>query len=666
MCSVSLATAVYHIVHALFLGACVWVMLDPAFSPRFKGFGIPFLSLYYLSALCVGYFSGYFLLVFRPVVLRGRRTPFLAQLGHRAVLAGVIFLTVATPVALLIKNLPAIRSTNHSALTEFARLTTEQLPRSAYVLSDDPRRTLMVRTWLAHLGREKDIVTVETGPLVQGLPAYHRYLRQQYGEKWPITVGATNSMNFGVDSTVELLNRLTKTSGLFYLHPSFGVFFEYFYAEPHGLVYQLQPYATNTLVPPPLTPPVVAENEAFWEKTTSEILPSILTVIQPPKPQAKTGLRQQLLKRLHLPEEPDGETRAAGQFYSRSLDYWAVALQKLGEFEKAAGHFSLAFELNPQNVIAQINLEYNQKFRAGQRAPVELPKTFEDRFGTSSDQAVNLNGPYDEPNLCYALGFELLKKNLYRQAAQAFERVQNLAPDDVPSRLYLGQLNLLAQKPELTLEMTRDVLEHPQRFDLSATNHTDALCHQAKAYFQLNQPERAETLLETAIQASPTDDYLLNSVFWIYSGLGRYSNALANLDRQLKLNPDNPDYLINKGFVCIHLSAFDEAIRTMTHVLSITNRPEALLNRAIAYLRSDQLEAAQKDYETLQHQYPTAPQRYYDLGEIAYRRKDTNAAIQHYQSYLSISRSNSVPDSKETRFVEARLRELQGGNAPKR
>jgi len=62
-----MASFAFHVVHALFLLVCLWVMMDPQFSPRQSGFEIPFLSLYFLSALSVGYFSGYFLLVFKPL-----------------------------------------------------------------------------------------------------------------------------------------------------------------------------------------------------------------------------------------------------------------------------------------------------------------------------------------------------------------------------------------------------------------------------------------------------------------------------------------------------------------------------------------------------------------------------------------------------------------------
>jgi tetratricopeptide (TPR) repeat protein len=256
----------------------------------------------------------------------------------------------------------------------------------------------------------------------------------------------------------------------------------------------------------------------------------------------------------------------------------------------------------------------------------------------------------------------LVEKRLYRQAAQAFERVHAFAPDDVFTRLYLGELNLLAQKPDNALASARDILEHAERFNLSPTNRVDALCLEAKAYFARREPERALALLESAIQASPSDDYLLASVISVYSESARYSNALSIIDRQLNLRPEDQSALLNKGFLYIQLNAFDDAIRTMTQLLAVTNRPDALLNRAIAYLRAEQLDPAQKDYESLQKLVPSARQVDYGLAEIAFRRKDTNAAIARCESYLS----NAIPGAAETQFMENRLKELRGAKSGKR
>jgi len=651
---VLLSATLFHIAHAALLMVCVWVMLDPAFSPRLHGFGQPFLNLYLISALSVGYYSGYFLLVFRPLLTRTGRTISGSHLWHQLAIGFIGLLAVFATAALLVKNLPTILDSNRGALAEYARLTTAALPKSGYLLADDPRRAFQVKLWLTRLGREKDFVVVETWAL-QSLD-YNRHLRRLHGDRWPFGVGGQAAMTFSVDA----LKLLAQAGDLFYLHPSFGVFFEYFHMEPRGMLYRLLPFSGTELLAPPLPDAVIAENEAFWKKAADEVFPKLTYVIAPREPGSKPPLRQQFLETLRLPDDPRNETRTAGALVSRSLNYWAVEIQKTGNLEKAAEHFELAHKLNPDNVVAKVNLEFNRKYRAGQRSPVVMTNSVEERFGENYrglDQLLGANGPFDEPEWCYAQGFTFMRQGQLRQAAAAFERVHAFAPDDVASRLWLAQLNLLAQQPARTLELTRDLIEHADRFQASSTNRVDALSLAARAHLARQESEQAVALLEAAVKRAPTNQYLLANVTGVYCDNGRFTNGLASSERELRLNPNDPAALLNKGFCQIQLNDFPGAINAMTKLLTLeTNNPNARLNRAIAYLRNDQLDAAKADYELFQRQVPDARYVYYGLGEIAYRQKDTNLAIQHYEAY----RSNAVPDAAETKFVEQRLQELRG------
>ena len=53
----ALTNLMSHVLHAIFLAACLYVSFDPPISPRRAGFGIPMLPFYYLAALSVGYYS---------------------------------------------------------------------------------------------------------------------------------------------------------------------------------------------------------------------------------------------------------------------------------------------------------------------------------------------------------------------------------------------------------------------------------------------------------------------------------------------------------------------------------------------------------------------------------------------------------------------------------
>ncbi|MFO1513195.1 MAG: hypothetical protein U1F83_09835, partial [Verrucomicrobiota bacterium] len=175
---VILTTIVFHVRHVVVLLACLWVALDPAFSPRQNGLGFAFLPLYFLGALSVGYYSGYLLLVSRATATRLRSaTPLASTIQHAATLF-VLILLVAAPAALIYRNLPQIRLTNGSLQNQLAADLARGLPPSGVILSDDPRRLWIIQNWLAQNGRTRDFIPLCTQWLKQ--PEYHRYLKSRY------------------------------------------------------------------------------------------------------------------------------------------------------------------------------------------------------------------------------------------------------------------------------------------------------------------------------------------------------------------------------------------------------------------------------------------------------------------------------------------------------
>jgi len=654
----ALASFMFHLVHAVFLVVCAWVTFDPPFSPREKGLGLTF---YYLSALSVGYYSGYFLLVFgkqpNAPLQRPRPSPF--DFLNVLPVAGVWLLFILAGVGLICKNAPQLQAVNDDTFRRYTSLVEESLPRSGGILlSDDSRRLILEQVALARDGRMKDFIPIETQLLKY--PSYHKFLHRQFQQKWPDTVAASEETN-GVSPPhlIGLLTTLVKTNELYYLHPSFGYYFEQFYLEPHGLVYKLKILPNDTLLPPLPDKNEIAGNEMFWSRAETQAFPPIERALAVPKPGSPRSWGDKWLATLHAAREQNPNAVVAGSFYSRSLNFWGVKMQRAGDPSAAAAHFEMAEKLNPENVVVQINLQFNHSLQTGESVPVDLSRATTDQFGKyrTWDEVLNANGPFDEPGFCLGNGIVLAQGGLFRQAIAQFIRVRQLAPDNPEARLWLGQLYALARMPDRALEAIQDVRGQPEKFSLTDTNRIQLTLIEAAAYFEKKDPARATRLLETEISRCPTNDVLLAAAAQFYLANGLFNNALAVIDRRLQLSPDDANRLFDKGYVCIQLKAYDDAIAALTRVLSLqTNNHEALYGRAIACLNSGKLDVARADYEELGRTYTNSDRIAHELGEIAWRKHETNEAIKNYELYLA--RANTNTD--EAKIIVQRLHQLKG------
>src|SRR5207237_10702274 len=137
-----------------------------------------------------------------------------------------------------------------------------------------------------------------------------------------------------------------------------GYYFETLYLQPHGLVYHLMPYATNSVAPPALTDAIVQENQKFW-----------------------AGARPALDRLANLIGRKINDARVVGRWYSRALNWWGVELQKLGRAEDAAQAFALARKLNPDNISVELNLAFNQALGAEAAKAAPVSKSLEGKVG---------------------------------------------------------------------------------------------------------------------------------------------------------------------------------------------------------------------------------------------------------------------------------------------
>ncbi|EEF61861.1 tetratricopeptide repeat protein [Pedosphaera parvula] len=509
-----LAKAAFHIVHALFLGACVWVALDPPFSPRISAHGtVPFLSFYYLGALNVGYFSGYFLLIFRPppVKSRHRNRPNM-QLPNHLATACICLLVVLTPLLLVCRNLPKISANLSQNFVSYNNLIEQSLPKKgAVILSDDPLRLQALQTHLGLQGRDKEYLFVESSVLQE--PAYFKYLNKKYPQ-YRLLRGGSQSLDS--ISLINLMTELSKEYEVFYLNYSFGYYFEEFYKEPHGLIFQLKGFDKKaSMLPPAPNSQDLAENQAFWEKIDGKELSSLKGAITTSAPQPNLPLIQHIFTSLHLTKEPDYRALYLGTYYSTALNSWGVTLERAGKLNDAEKYFQRAEELNPDNVPSQVNGQFNKDLLAGKKPVIAPPRRIEDKFGKHHDwtDLLKQDGPFDEPNFCYQLGVTLARGGNYRQAIEQFDRARTLTPENNNCNLWLAQLYISTLHYSNALAAVNKALD-------AAPNDPDALFFKGISLIQLKDYDGAIPPLNQLLNLQ-TNNYsakLNRAIAYLHSG----------------------------------------------------------------------------------------------------------------------------------------------------
>lgn len=660
----ALTTWIFHLTHAVLLGVCIWAAFDTGFSLRDSQGKFSFLDynrdrmlpLYFLGALSIGYLSGYFLLAFRPLPQRSYRS---SGSVFGSVLNGfsttiVCALLLLAPLGLLYKNIPQIRITNGPALRQYASALTENLPSHAVLLSDRPDILLIAQAWLERSGTASNFVFLDTGALKT--MAYHRYQRANHPDIWPIL--STNiyrdDVQFMDTAVIDLLLKLAQKNSLYYLHPSFGSYFELFYPVPHGLVYEMKKYPINTeIAAPPMPDTVFTENETFWkahEPTFRELLP----FVSPPGPGAKQTFRRSWMQRMRIPFETNAIAGNLGSSYSIALNTLGVYDQRLGRLDVAGTHFADAQEFAPANTVAAANLDFNKKLRAGERIVADSPETFEQRFGNINawEQILNFDGFFDTATGCLAQGIVFAHGKLFRQSTQQFERVRSLTPENQLGQLWLARCYVNLGMPDKAFPLIQELKAHQSSWTDSSIIAADIVRVELAADYV---GKKTENIYATLNRLSDRND--LDAALETCSSFRDYTNALVAIEKQLEINSNNVISLMNEGFLRLRLGEFDQAIPPLTRAISLQpTNSTAHLFRGAAYLQMGKLDEAQHDYGTLEKADPKI--YYLGMGEIALHEKDTNKAIHYYQLCLT----NATPNSPEAILVANRIKSLQNGS----
>jgi hypothetical protein len=397
---------------------------------------------------------------------------------------------IGFPAMLFYGNFPHIRDLNSPAVAEFGKEMARALPsKPVVVLADDPARLYLAMGAARSLGLPDQYTFVESRSL-----AHREYLRYLAGRDPSIRkeLGSPDRLpeiitgqRIGV-----LLAHLAQQEPVYYLHLSLGSFFERVCMTPHRLGGYLHPYPTNALATLLLSPEEIATNQAYWHTLERDSLASL----------------PELAKR-----SADALRIANG--YSQLLDYWGTELQKAATELKlapqlkdamltdAGDQFGEALRLNPSNLMARVNQQFNAQLRgvppAG--APIILSNVIVE-FHDHWDIALNLFGPADVPDLNIQLGRYFVEYGLYLQAAHLLRRCLELAPHHPVGELELARTYIDLGLVDAGLDLIKDMRER------SAGNPLEMVLMEALACAKKNDWDQADQLLTDERDKNPKDD----------------------------------------------------------------------------------------------------------------------------------------------------------------
>jgi tetratricopeptide (TPR) repeat protein len=649
---------IYRSLRLLLLLACLWLAFDPATGPRQIvqhqfGISLPMLTFDYLNALGAGFLAGNLLLLAQEVVQRRRHSRTKIQWRQLVVpfAAGWLVLIIA---GLAVRNTQPILRLNFHPLQRFGELAVDSLPAGRGVmLSDQPQKLDVFQAALSQYRNRPDWLAVDT----QALPAvkYRAQLERRQPMGW---LTDENRHQLTPPEMKQLLEQIARTNRLFYLHPSYGYFFERFYLEPIGAIYEMKLRGKNPLDIPPLPGARMDANEIFWTDAWQKELAPLVAAFN-----RRQTVWQKKIQQIGLTPAPLYQDRLLAEWYSLSLDGWSVALQRQGRWNEARLRFGQALQLNPDNFSAQISLACNTNHQSGPKPGLGDVDKVASQLGNSQRLGLVMNncGPFDEPIFCYLLGCAFQQIGQPFQAAQQFERTRMLAPGAPAPEFALAELYTQLRFADRARPLINHLREEAKNLPAGGAVDLELTLLEANSWLSQTNITSARSAFQSVLQQHPDDAQIVNRVVGAYLAFGDFTNALQLINAHLSASPDDVPSLNLQAVILIQSGNVAAAIHVLDHILTLTNAPVARLNRAAARLASQDFAAAESDYRELEKSGVETGLVCYGLATIAAHRHDTNQAANYFRLCLT----NTPTGTLLWREASARLQMLEPNSRAK-
>ena len=609
------ANVAWQVLVLAWFGLCIAVGFDVKFSPRQLGYGVPLLTFSFCASLAVGYFAGYYLLVWtgRPDSRHAYGVRPVASALSRLAGLSVLALMVLVPGGLLARNWRTIVADNGPSLREYVLTMLAPLHRApGLVFAEDPVLAMALTAGNEALGGNAGHLVVNTR--LAPARVYRQFMARRHGERWPAlrTIAEANENIAGLWLT--LATQAARSNQTYFASSVFSFFAEPFDFRPVGSLHGALPRKGS--MPSIPSEPEFDQVRRFWR----EVQPSLDAVVR------DTAL---------------GSTNAAeiGALWSRSANASGVFLQEWGRLKEAGDLFREALRLNPQNVSARVNQQVNQALAAARPIPTDLVKVWDGKAGL-----LDLHGPVDEPEFLRVFGNALLaqKDDMVRRAAVSFSRASRLSPTNQFNRFGFISAALAIGDLASATNTLNELRADPGRARWTPLEKAGLSEAEGRVLIALNQLVDAEAPLVEARRLNPANPDLCDYLSYLYLLLGKTDASLAMTEEWEKVAKSDPAPVSRRALILMQLGRYGPAVEALTKVLDRdAANPVARVNRAIARLMLNQFPESRADYERLIKDGRETFQVRFGLAEIARQQKQASEELKQLERYLELAPKNT-------------------------
>ena len=342
---------------------------------------------------------------------------------------------------------------------------------------------------------------------------------------------------------------------------------------------------------------------------------------------------------------------------------------QVGQFETAINYYQKAIDINPVDTLTKHHLAecYNNygvtlRNRGDWDAAIDAYRNALLLMPTLGIARTNLGDVFTRKAKAHTEADEL------DAAVNAYLELQKLHPHEMQIRNLLGELYLKKGDYAEALSAFQHVYNTDPNAEHALHNLIAAYHHYARSLSDTEEYTTAIQLLQKALRLAPTDLNLRLSLANAYQGAGNYERAAAEVSRVLAQEPENPqakkekiNLRIRRGNSLMGQRQYRDAIAEFEGIPESKRNIEIYNTLGYLYLVEGEHQKALAGFETVLQKDPINMPAFRNLLSLEsqlirhrfdkmkrdtltkvrcalaltlIRRKQTNAAIEKYQSAL--------------------------------